>query len=66
MTEATRKRNWIATTFGATNIIAQPVVTDPPWIEDQGLGDSDAQGTRIEELQKDIQKNSQERWQIRW
>jgi hypothetical protein len=67
-TEATRKRDWIATTFGATNIIAQPVVTNPPWKEDQGLddNDSDAQGTRIGELQRDIQKNCQERWQIRW
>ena len=58
MTEVTRKRNWIVTTFRVTNIIAQLVVTDPPWIKDQGLGDSNAQGTRIEELQKDIQKNS--------
>jgi hypothetical protein len=65
-TEATRKRDWIATTFGATNIIAQPVVTNPPWKEDQGLDDSDAQDTRIGELQRDIQKNCQERWQIRW
>ena len=30
VTEATRKRDWIVTTFGATNIIAQPVVTNPP------------------------------------
>ena len=66
VTEVTRKRDWIVTTFGATNIIAQPVVTNPPWKEDQGLDNSNAQGTRIEELQRDIQKNEQERWQIRW
>ena len=30
VTEVTRKRDWIVTTFGATNIIAQPVVTNPP------------------------------------
>jgi hypothetical protein len=65
-TEATRKRDWIVTTFGAINITTQPVVTHPPWKEDQGLGDSDAQVTRIGELQRDIKKNCQERWQIRW
>jgi hypothetical protein len=65
-TEAMRKRDWIATTFRATNITAQPVVTNPPWEEDQGLSDSDAQDTRIGELQRDILKNCQERWQRRW
>ena len=61
-TEAIRKRDWIVIMFRATNIIAQLVVTNPPWKEDQGLDDSDAQGTRIEKLQRDIQENYQERW----
>jgi hypothetical protein len=65
-TEATRMRDWMATTFGVTDVTTQPVVTNPPWDEDLGLSASDAQVTRIEELQRDIKKNCQERWQIRW
>jgi hypothetical protein len=68
-TEGVRKREWI-TALGAINITAQPVFTTPPWAENpidpRGNSDGDAQATRITELQRNIQKQGQERWERRW
>lgn len=66
-TDGVRKREWLAT-FNKTDIIAQPVFTDPPWTVDfrRPLNASEEQAIRIEELQKNIYKNGKERWQRRW
>ena len=54
MTEAARKREWLVVMFGATDIAAQPAVTEPPWTGDLTISDSDTQAIRIGELQRDI------------
>jgi len=61
------KREWLRS-FGEVNIDPQPVFTEPPWatgIERQ-VNDSEAQARRIWQLQTDIHKNGQGRWQRRW
>jgi hypothetical protein len=51
-----------------TNIVVQPLFTDPPWMLGfrRPLNDSEVQAARIGELPKDIYKNGKERWQRRW